>query len=150
MNEKVLSFDNSVERRRSVAEKCAESGDYTKALGLLFGISEFDKDRNVLMDIADVYADMGLLELSNRYWYKYMDVSPVDKYSVAYEELAINYFYLDDFWASSYYFNKKIEADGYLSKEGIDQEILDFFSGEEHKKAFYHVAYPLERADHPT
>jgi Flp pilus assembly protein TadD len=148
MNGKILLFDNSDIRYRSVAEKKAELGEYEKSLGLLFSIKDYDKKAEVVMDIADTYADMGLLELSNRYWYKYMDLTPKDKHSVAFEELAINYFYLEDFWASSYYFHKKIDTDGFLSKEGIDQEILDFFAGEEHKKAFYHVAYPFDRADY--
>lgn len=148
MDDKILLFDNSIERYKSVAEKKAELGEYEKTLGLLFAIPDYDKKAEIVMDIAYAYADMGLLELSNRYWYKYIDLSSSDKLSVAYEELAINYFYLEDFWASSYYFHKKIDKDGYLSKEGIDQEILDFFAGEEHKKAFYHIAYPFDRADY--
>lgn len=148
MEGEILLFDNSIERYRSVAEKKAELGEYEKTLGLLFSIPNYESNAQVVMDIAYAYADMGLLELSNRYWYKYLDLSPSDKVSVAYEELAINYFYLEDFWASSYYFHKKIDKDGYLSKEGIDQEILDFFAGEEHKKAFYHIAYPFDRADY--
>jgi tetratricopeptide (TPR) repeat protein len=128
MNGKILLFDNSDIRYRSVAEKKAELGEYEKSLGLLFSIKDYDKKAEVVMDIADTYADMGLLELSNRYWYKYMDLTPKDKHSVAFEELAINYFYLEDFRASSYYFHKKIDTDGFLSKEGIDQEILDFFA----------------------
>ncbi|MBQ8426794.1 MAG: hypothetical protein IJX16_03420 [Clostridia bacterium] len=148
MDGKILLFDNSTERKRRVAEKKADAGEYEMTLGLLFSVENYDKNPDVLMDIADAYADMGLLELSNRYWFKYMDIVPKDKASVAYEELAINYFYLEDFWASSYYFHKKIDTDGFISKEGIDQEILDFFAGEEHKKAFYHVAYPFDRADY--
>lgn len=148
MKGKILLFDNSIERKISVAEKKAEQGEFEKTLSLLFSIENYDKNASVLMDIADAYADMGLLELSNTYWFKYLDVASKDKQSVAFEELAINYFYLEDFWASSYYFHKKIDADGFISKEGIDQEILDFFAGEEHKKAFYHIAYPFDRADY--
>ena len=148
MDGEVLRFDNSIEMHRKVAEKFAEKGEYKRALGLLFSAKNFENDPDALMDIADVYADMGLLELSNRYWFKFLDIAPTDKLSVAYEELAINYFYLEDLWASSYYFHKKVDADGYISKDNIDPEILDFFSGEEHKKAFYHVAYPFDRADY--
>ncbi len=148
MDGKIIQFDNSVATYKKVAQRKAEEGEYEKALGLFFSIKNWEKDSDVLMGVADVYADMGLLELSNRCWFKYLDVAPLDNRSVAFEELAINYFYLEDFWASSYYFHKKIETDGYISKENMDQEILDFFSGEEQKKAFYHVAYPPERADY--
>ncbi len=148
MNDEILLFDNSANRKVSVARKKAEQGDYEKALALLFSVENYDKNAEVLIDIADVYADMGLFELSNNCWFKYMDIVSKEKQSVAFEELAINYFYLEDFWASSYYFHKKIDAEGFISKEGIDQEILDFFAGEEHKKAFYHVAYPFDRANY--
>lgn len=148
MNGKILIFDNSNKRYRNVARKKAELGDYETSLGLLFCITDFENNVDAIMDIADTYADMGLLELSNKYWFKFLDKVSKDRVGVAYEELAINFFYLEDFWASSYYFHKKIEVDGYLSNEGIDQEILDFFTGEEHKKAFYHIAYPFDKADY--
>ena len=148
MEQDVLQFDLSAKRCMKIAENFAEKGEYEKALGLLFVAKKSDCNQNVITALADTYADMGLLEQSNRYWFKYLDTATPDKMAMAYEELAINYFYLDDFWASSYYFHKKIDTDGFLSKDGIDQEILDFFTGEEHRKAFYHVAYPFDRADY--
>ncbi len=148
MKGKIIQFDNSTERYRKVAEKFAEKEQFDKTLALLLSAKDKETNLNVISDIADAYADMGLLEESNRYWFKYLDRAPADKLSVAYEELAINYFYLDDFWTSSYYFHKKIDTDGYISKEGIDPEILDFFSGEEQKKALYHIAWPPERSDY--
>ena len=36
--------------------------------------------------------------------------------------------------------------DGYITKEGLDPEILDFFSGEEFKKNAYRIVYPPEKA----
>ena len=81
----------------------------------------------VITDIADLYADTGLLELSNKFWFLYLNKAPKEKRALAYEELAINYFYLENFWASSYYFHQKLSVDGFISKEGLSQEIIDFF-----------------------
>lgn len=144
---KVLLFEKNAVQYRKIAEEFAEKEDFSRALEFLLSAKSISSNLDVVMDLADLYADMGLLELSNKYWFIYMDKAPKDKVSVAYEELAINYFYLDNFWASSYYFHQKLTVDGYINKQGLSQEILDFFSGEEMKKASYKVVYPFERAD---
>ena len=149
MSEKILLFDKPISRYRKLAEECAKKEDFAGAIRFLTSAKNIDPfDLNVLADLADNYADAGLLENSNKQWFKYLDKAPKEKVSVAYEELAINYFYLDNFWASSYYFHKKLEIDGFISKEGLSQEIIDFFSGEEHKKGSYKIAYPFDRADY--
>lgn len=147
MQDKVLLLDKSVERYNKIADRHVEDEDFLGALGFLFSAQKISASHDVLMRIADAYADMGLMELSNRYWYKYMHVAPKDKVSISYEELAINYYYMDNLWASGFYFHKKLETDGYISKEGLDQEIMDFFSGEEFKRHAYRVVYPLDKAD---
>lgn len=144
----VIPFIKDNIRYRRLAEAHAERNDFTGALNFLFSAKSLDNDYQVIMDIADAYADMGLLELSNKYWFIYMDKAPKDKVSVAYEELAINYFYLDNYWASSYYFHLKLTTDGQIIKEGLDPEIIDFFSGAELKKNAYRIAYPFDRADY--
>ena len=144
----IINFTPNPDKYRKLADEYAERGDFTRALSFLFSAKSIRCDYKVLMDIADVYADMGLLELSNKYWYYYMDKAPKDKVSIAYEELAINYFYMDNYWASSFYFHKKLDTDGHISKEGLDKEIIDFFSGEEMKKTAYRLVYPFERADY--
>ena len=90
---------------------------------------------------------MGLVALSNLYWFKYLDKAPQDKLTVAYEQLAVNYFYMDNFFASSYYFHLKLSKDGYISKEGIDEEVLNFFYETFDKRSTYHLAYPFDKAD---
>lgn len=147
METKVLQFDNSTDRYRMLAERCAEKEDFLGALGFLFSALKKEKSPAVLMDIADIYADMSLYELSNQYWFYYLDRVPEDKASVAYEELAINYFYLGNILASGYYFHLKIQADGYIQQETLDKEIVEFFSEQENKRKLYRVAYPPERAD---
>lgn len=147
MADKILLFDKSVQRYNKIADRCVENEDFLGALGFLFSAQKIAFTPDVAMRIADAYADMGLLELSNRYWYKYMHFAPKDRVSISYEELAINYFYMENLWASGFYFHKKLETDGFISKEGLDQEITDFFSGEEFKRHAYRVVYPLDKAD---
>ena len=144
----VIPFIKDNSTYRKLAEARAEKNDFSGALKFLFSAKSLSNDYKVIMDIADAYADMGLLELSNKYWFTYMDKAPKDKVSVAYEELAINYFYLDNYWASSYYFHLKLTTDGQIMKEGLDPEIIDFFSGAELKKNAYRIVYPFDRADY--
>lgn len=144
----IINFTRDETVYRKLAEERAEKGDFFSALDFLFSAKSINPTCDVLADIADAYADMGLFELSNKFWYYYMDKAPKDQVSVAYEELAINYFYMDNYWASSYYFHKKLDTDGHISKVGLDKEIIDFFSGEEMRKNAYRLVYPFERADY--
>ncbi len=144
----IIQFTKDANRYRRLAIERAEGGDLTGALSLLYTAKSIKENYEVYMDLADVYADMGLLELSNKYWFKYIDSAPKDKVSVAYEELAINYFYLDNFLASSFYFHLKITTDGQITKEGLSPEIIDFFSGEEFKRDGYRVVYPFNLANY--
>ena len=95
--EKIIPFDKNVNRYRRKANGYADKGDFMRALAFLNSAKSIDCNIDVLVDLADAYADMGLLELSNKYWFKYIDKAPKDKVSTAYEELAINYFYLDNY-----------------------------------------------------
>ena len=101
---------------------------------ILFDGEKICKNHEFYEKIAKVYSLMEQYEMSNLYWFRYLYYAPKDKVSMCYEELAINYFYLDNLWASGYYFHKKISVDGFVSKQDIDPEIIDFFSGEEAKK----------------
>ena len=145
----VLQIKYSQELYRRLADEKVKNGDPVGALGFLFSaINKGFNSHEVYMDVADIYADMGLLELSNVNWFRYLDKAPRSKKSTAYEELAINYFYLDNLWASGYYFHKKIAEDGFVRKEGLDQEIIDFFSESSNPKDAYYVAYPFDRANY--
>ncbi len=148
MQQKIIPFDKNVNRYRKKADGYADKGSFMRTLAFLNSAKSMDCNIDVLADLADAYADMGLLELSNKYWFKFMDKAPKDKISTAYEELAINYFYLDNYWASSYYFHQKLSVDGHIAKEGLSQEIIDFFSGEEHRRLAYRVVYPYNRANY--
>lgn len=144
---KVILLDKNVRPYRKLASKFSEKENYGRALEILTSAKNISPTLDVIADIADVYTDMGLLDLSNKFWYLYLDKAPKDKVSVAYEELAINFFYLDNYLASSYYFHEKLSTDGYIDKQGLSQEILDFFSGEELKRSAFRVVYPFDKAD---
>lgn len=134
---------------KKLADERAENGDLLGALGLYRTVYEFDKtDIRGIIDLADCYADMGLLELSNRYWFKFLNIAPKDRQSMAFEELAINFFYMENLWAAGYYFHLKVERDGFISEEGLDEEIINFFSSETIKKEGYYLAYPFNKADY--
>ena len=148
---KVLQFENSTERYRALAGKKFEAKDYSGALSLLFTALKNHKSIEVLADIADVYADMGLYEMSNQYWFLYLARAPKNKKGVAYKELGINFFYMDNYLVSGYYFNLKIKTDGIMGQDSLPEEILDFFSPESKDsliKSSYRVVYPVDRTDY--
>ena len=147
MDNKILHFDKNANRYRRLAEEKADKNDFSSALAFLHSAKQIDFSLSVIVDIADTYADMGNLELSNKFWFLYLDRAPKEQMALAYEELAINFFYLDNYWASSYYFHQKLSVDGYISKDGLSQEIIDFFSGEEQRKTAYRIVYPREKAN---
>lgn len=146
---KVVNLTESINIYKRLADDKADGGDLLGALGLYFTVLKTDgKDLNAIADVADCYADMGLLELSNRYWFEYLTVCPKDKQGIAYEELAINFFYLDNLWAAGFYFHLKVEKDGFIAEEGLDEEIIEFFSSPQVKKEDYYIAYPFNIADY--
>jgi len=147
----VIRFDNSVSRYRDMASAKLGNGDYAGALSLLFTALKSQNDVEVYADIADVYAEMGLYEMSNQYWFLFLDKAPKSKRSIAYKELAVNFFYMDNFLLSGYYFNLKIKTDGVLGQDGLPDEVLDFFSQEGKDNLFrdaYRVVYPIDRTDY--
>ena len=141
-------MDKSAERYLKIAEERAEREDFSGALSFLFCAEKLSPTYEVFYRIADVYGALGMLEHSNKYWFKFLSSAPKDKRTVAFEELAINYFYLDNFWATSHYFHKKISIDGYISKENLDKDLMDFLSGDEFNKHAYRLVYPYSMADY--
>ena len=145
---KIIPFEKDINRYVRLATKRIENKDYLGALALLFDGEKICKNYEFYEQIAKVYSLMEQYDMSNLYWFRYLYYAPKEKVSQGYEELAINYFNLDNLWASGYYFHKKISVDGFVSKQDIDPEIIDFFSGEEAKKYAYRVVYPYDKADY--
>jgi hypothetical protein len=145
--QKVLPFVRNADKYVELAQKKLEEGDTVGGLSLLFSALECENSYKTISLIAQVYSDLGMFNVSNGYWFKYLNVAPENKLPVAYEQMAINFFYLDNFFASSYYFHQKLSKDGYISKEGLDEEVLNFFYETFDKRSAYHIAYPFDRAD---
>ncbi len=144
---KILEFPCGIDNYYGVANEKMEQGDYESALGLLFSALKKQKSPSIYSKIADCYSEMGLISLSNAYWFLYLSVCEEAKQTIAYEQLAINYFYMDNYFVSSYYFHLKLSKDGYISKEGLDEEVLNFFNQTLDKRSAYYLAYPFDRAD---
>ncbi|MBP5466465.1 MAG: hypothetical protein J6Y43_02750, partial [Clostridia bacterium] len=84
MEEKVLIFDNGKERLNKLAKERSDREDFLGSL--LLGFSAFakdEKDLDSIMNIADAYADMGLYEFSNDYWFYYLSLCPKEKENIA-------------------------------------------------------------------
>ena len=146
--EKVLQFTNGIDRYLSLADKKVQEGDLFGALGFLYAAESKGGAPDVWQDIADVFSEMGLYELSNRYWFKYLSAVPKEKSGIALEELAINYFYMENLFVSSYYFHRKVLIDGYISQDGLGEDIIDFFSDNFNLKKQFRIVYPFDKADY--
>lgn len=145
---KVLLFDKSEDRYVKLADKRIEENDYVGALVLLFSAMEKSTNCEIYKIIAEIYSEIGQNELSNKFWFKYMYFAPKDKVARCYEGLASNFYELNDLWGAAYYIHQKFSADGQLSKEVINEEVLDFLSGNEKKDLRYRVVYPHDKADY--
>ncbi len=144
--EEIIEFDNSIERYEKLAEKCIENEEYENALRYFFCALNKEEDLGIIKNIALTYSEMGLYEQSNRYWIKFLSKNPKEGVGDAYEELGINFFYLDNFILSSYYLNKKVSVDGFLKREELSDEILEYFTNNVNTKKLYKIAYPFEKA----
>ena len=148
MEEKIIDFKKDYKLYRSLAEKSVENGDYERAFGFLYSALSCSKNPyEAYADLADAYSETGQYEKAIEFWFKYLNSAPEDKRSIAYEELAVNFFYLDKIFEAGYYFHKKILADGVVSREGLGEEIADLLTTTVDRGA-YHIAYPFDRADY--
>lgn len=144
----ILQFEKSKERYLNIAQERQKNGDLEGALLVLFDGEKVSPSYEIYKGIAQIYSQMDLLEQSNKYWFKYMFCAPENEVSISYEELAINYYYLDNLWNAGYYMHKKLSVDGYINRDDIDKEVLDFFSGEELRKNAYRIVYPYDKANY--
>lgn len=147
-DEKILPFRVKTEYYKKLADEHADKDDLIGALGFALASLKRSRTLSAITDVADLYADMGLYDASNSYWFEYLDKASDSKASMAYEELGINFFYLSEYGLSGYYFEQKVKADGFISREGMDEEILDYFEKEVKKERGFHIVYPENNADY--
>ncbi len=144
----ILTFTRTASRYRKIALKRSDRGDNVGALSALFSAKSVSDDYSVYADIADVYADMDLLERSCQYWLYYLDKAPASKASVAYEELLINYVSMDNPYLAGYYYHLMLSTKTPFSDENIEKEVYQFLSEEADERSGYHMAYPYAKADY--
>ncbi len=148
--DEIVAFKKSEEIYYKLAEKNLEEGKLEKALGLLFSALSINKNSyETFGKIAEVYSEMGQFDRAIEYWFRYLNKAPEDKQSIAFEELAVNFFYQDKLYEAGYYFHKKILKDGFVTREGLGEEIEDLLLGSEKSdRRAYHIAYPFDKADY--
>lgn len=149
METKVYNISNQIERYRDLAQNRMEKGDNLGALDYLFSALRIKPTLDVIVDIADNYADMGLYEKSNAFWYKYLDKAPKDKHEIAFYELAVNYFYLNELKTSAYYFHLKMQEDDEIDEE-MGKELFEALTENARENKEYYIAYPFDRADYSS
>ncbi len=145
--DKIIPFNADKNLIKRLADKRADNGDYIGALDFLLPYLQKESDAEFLLSVADVYREMERFELSNLYLFKYMSKVKTKDVSIAYEGLATNYFYLNEFDLTGYYLKKRLDTDGFLDRDNIDPEILDFYT-EEDEESNIRLIYPYNLADY--
>lgn len=149
MEDKVLQFTKNADIYRELANKNAEKGEYERAISYLFSaLSCCENPCEIYGDIAETYTSMGLYEKATEYWFKFLDTAPEDEKGEAFEGLALNFFYQDKLFEAGYYLHKKILKDGYVSREGLGEDIAELMFSETQNREAYHIAYPYNCADY--
>lgn len=148
-NEKdnLLILDNRTDLYLNKANEKAEQGDFVSSLGFLFSALKIDYSCDILSEIAFVYADMSLWQYSNEYWFKYLRIAPEDKKVFAYGQLAKNFYCLDNYGLSAYYFYLKYGNDS-SSMDDAESEMYGNIVALIKEKDIYYIAYPYDRADY--
>lgn len=117
---KVLQFgkpSDNVKVYLDIANRRADEGDYIGALASMFSLLDgCDKKGrcDVLAEIAQLYTQMGMTYLSNRYWFEFIENAPKNRITEACDAVAFNCF---------------ISGDKYAAKEALmynySDEIID-------------------------
>ncbi len=141
-----FAFDDGV--IKSIADKKLKNGDLVGGINAYFSSLKNNYNYETLGKIAEIYAEMGLVEHSNYFWFKYLNCSPKEAHFDAYEELAMNYFELNNLLVSSIYLHKRLDGSETPLSSTIDEELISML-GEafSHKKQF-RVVYPKQDADY--
>lgn len=145
---KAIKFDASAKMYKKIAERRLEENDLEGALSFLHSAKEKTKYRlSIYSDIADIYFEMGLYDLSANYWFKVLDIVPKQNVTEVYNALGSCYYNLRNYGVAAYYFNEQFEnlKGGNLL---FDEEMADCFSELLDIKNAYRVVYPPEAVDY--
>ncbi len=143
---KKKKIDLSRKRIAYIADTYYNRGDYLTALRFAHReLKETGGDPDVFVRLCDIYEAMGLHGSAINYWFRYLDVAHQDDLSDIYEGLATNYFAIGNERASSYYYNRLVDADDTIPEEA-KMEIAAAFSKD--KKENFRFVYPPKLADY--
>lgn len=116
--EKIVQLNkkrNLGEIYEEMAQKCERNDDYLGELSAYLSACKYRRGRRkseIISFIADVYADMDLLDLSNRYWIYYLDNLPKDQDpKMVYSILAENSLQMNNTWRFVEYNTNAIDID---------------------------------------
>lgn len=131
-------------------QKKMENDQPLDGLGFLF--SAYKKEPNsldVISKIANTYTVLGLYENSNKFWFTYLSLATEEKFALAYENLAKNFYLLDNYWLTNYYLNKVVLSHGHVTKEEFGEYIDELWADSlDDNRVGYHIAYPFDKADY--
>lgn len=135
---KVLDFDNSAERYLRLSNQEIKKGNLVEGLVHAFNAWQKFESKDALINIARIYKKLEIYELSNEFWFLYLDRCSQKEAGFVYEELSMNYFYLKDSFSTSYYLHKKLVLDGDIS-DNYDKDALEYIASlreEDNKRKF--------------
>lgn len=143
----VIEFKPNERIYLELAEKAADEGRFYDALKFAYDAWNESGSKDAAEMLAMLYADMELYDLSDKFWFYVLERSAKGQCGRAYEELAINAFYKSNFVLTGYYFHRKMEEDGFVNKENLDDALLDFISEGDKEKSSVKIVYPPDAAD---
>ncbi len=145
-NDKIINFTQDKNTLLRLADRRSDNGDVVGALDFLLHYLSKNEDLEVLFEVASLYNELGHFELSNYYLFRYLSIAPKSKMPLAYELIAENLFFVSNFEGCSYYLKLKLDSDGYLDRESIDPEVLEFYTKDDEENKIK-LVHPVELAD---
>ena len=147
----VLPFKIDAQKCIEIAKKRRDDGDLIGALSMLYKGYESDrKNTRIRLAIAKVYSATDNYEEANKFLFELLFDLPDEEKTPVYEELAMNFFCLNNVWATRYYFHKRITANFDLGEVDIDEELLEFIKDQPNERSKYYIAYPFDKADYSS
>ncbi|MDR2202148.1 MAG: hypothetical protein LBP26_05235 [Clostridiales bacterium] len=121
---KVLKFESNAGYYYELAAAASDAGDFVSALDLLFTAKRFlddplsDDDAELRLEIAEVYARMGLFDESNKYYFRLA----ADDYCLdeVFYGLIKNYAVTDRPELAAYYLNLGLESGALDTEDGFE------------------------------
>ncbi|MBQ9514385.1 MAG: hypothetical protein IJR66_05385 [Clostridia bacterium] len=143
----VIKFRKDKDTYYKIAKKRREDGDLIGALSCLFSSLKAEFSLDAVKEIADIYSQMCIYELSNKYWYLYLSKAPKNRKAEAFEGLGVNYFLSDDVKTGNYYFDLRAKHDGLEESAFVSESIIEKLQDFYNYNSPIRLVYPPESAD---